>query len=160
MSRLIESVAPASLETVLLTDALMGRPLRATDAAAEARALVSLAEALAEAPRTTHHRLADLVRDLCGADSAGVSLRAEEGDGSCRCLAGVGRLAPEVCGAMGRVVGPWTMTIEQDKPLLFACPERHFFPTIPVDPPLVEALQLSESHSFIANKLHAVGPHR
>jgi hypothetical protein len=66
--------AEASLESVLCTEELVGRPSRPPDYQKENGALVSLSNALADSPRTVLQTLADTILDVCRSGSAGVSL--------------------------------------------------------------------------------------
>ena len=71
-----DSLVP--LESVLCTEELNRRPTRPPDYETENRALVSLAQALAESPRTILQALADTILEVFDADSAGVSLLTKE----------------------------------------------------------------------------------
>jgi hypothetical protein len=74
-----DSLVP--LESVLCTEELNARPTRPPDYESENRALVSLAQALAESPPTILQRLADQILELLRADSAGLSLLTKEDGG-------------------------------------------------------------------------------
>src|SRR4051794_22534229 len=63
-----------ALESVLCTEELHRRPLRAPDYEKENRALVALAQALADSPQTILQTLADTILDVVQAGSAGLSL--------------------------------------------------------------------------------------
>src|SRR5262245_64172351 len=69
-----------SVDDVIITAELSRRPSRPPDHAAENRALVDLAQAMAASPQTTLQRLADTTLRLCRANSAGVRL--DEVDGN------------------------------------------------------------------------------
>ena len=81
-------VAAAPLESILCTEELRRRPSRPPDYEAENRALVALASALADSPRTILQTLADRVLAILHADSAGLSLLTKDKRGS------TGRLLP------------------------------------------------------------------
>src|SRR5215467_11432769 len=66
--------APASLEDVLITPELARRPKRNPNYEAENRALTALADAMVLSPLATLQKLVETAQDLCGADSAGVSI--------------------------------------------------------------------------------------
>jgi signal transduction histidine kinase len=72
---LLETSIPAvSLESIVRTHELRNRPSRSPDYETENRALVALANALADSPGTILQTLADRVFELLHADSAGLSL--------------------------------------------------------------------------------------
>ena len=86
-----------SVDEVLNTSELFRRALRAPEYAAENRALIALAQAMNEAPRTFLQKLADIALELCHADSAGISiLEARAGAGAFRWRAVAGRYAPYI----------------------------------------------------------------
>ena len=68
------SIPGASLESVLCTEELQRRPSRPPDYGNENRALVALASALADSPRTILQTLAEKVLEIVQADSVGLSL--------------------------------------------------------------------------------------
>src|SRR5262245_19724708 len=65
---------PAPLDAVLCTDELRRRPARASDYAAEGRALAALHEALERRGGNFVHELVARALALCAAHSAGLSL--------------------------------------------------------------------------------------
>ena len=71
------------LEAVLCTEELQQRPARPPDYASENRALVALAQALADSPRTILQTLAETIMEILDADSAGVSFLSERGRYGC-----------------------------------------------------------------------------
>jgi len=66
--------AAVSRESILCTDELNLRPSRAPDYKTENRALVALAQALADSPQTILQTLADTILEVFQCDSAGLSL--------------------------------------------------------------------------------------
>ena len=66
--------APVSLESILCTEELDRRPSRRPDFETKNRALVALAQALADSPRSILQTLADTILDVLHSDSAGISL--------------------------------------------------------------------------------------
>lgn len=64
----------ASLNSVLSTGELETRPSRAPDYQTENRALLDIARHMADSPRTTLQKLAEVAMEICRAGSAGVSL--------------------------------------------------------------------------------------
>jgi signal transduction histidine kinase len=132
---------PIGLDEVLVTAELDRRPSRPPDHAAENRALVALAEALADAPQTILQRLVDTALALCRADSAGISiLEPDDGPGRFRWHAVAGPFAANVGGTMARDASPCGTVLDRDAALLFAHPARHFAGLAAVDPPIVENL--------------------
>jgi hypothetical protein len=75
-SKLETSIADdaVSLESIVCTEQLLNRPSRPPDYEQENSALVALVSALADSPRTILQTLADKVREVLHADSAGLSL--------------------------------------------------------------------------------------
>src|SRR5215471_6631574 len=69
------------LKSILCTEELNRRPTRPRDYETENRALVSLAQALAESPRTILQTLADKILEVFQAGSAGLSLLTKEDGG-------------------------------------------------------------------------------
>ncbi len=129
------------LEDVLRTDELGRRPSRAPDYAAENRALTSLTETMVQAPRELLQKLAETARQLCRADSAGISiLEVAGGREVFRWPAIAGPAAARAGGSIERDAAPCRLAIERDSVLLFVRPERYFAPSASADPPTVEAL--------------------
>ncbi|HUR59991.1 MAG TPA: PAS domain S-box protein, partial [Opitutaceae bacterium] len=134
-------VPAASLAEVIATHELTRRPSRPPDYAAENRALVALATALAENPAHILQRLAEFARELCGADSAAVTI--VEADGAAaqfRWHAAAGTWAHRVHGVQSSRDSPCSVVLERDCCLLLQAPERHFGAMRAVQPPAVEAL--------------------
>src|ERR1700686_2040345 len=65
---------PVALESILCTEELNRRPSRPPDYEKENRALVLLAQALADSPQTILQTLAETILGALEVDSAGVSL--------------------------------------------------------------------------------------
>src|SRR3954464_9232289 len=70
----IEMGASVPLESILCTDELDRRSKRPPDYETENRALVALAQAIADSPRTILQTLADTILEVFKCDSAGISL--------------------------------------------------------------------------------------
>src|SRR5262249_34911572 len=70
------------LEAILCTEELNRRPARSPDYETENRALVSLAQALGESPRTILQTLADKILEVFQTGSAGLSLLTKEDGGT------------------------------------------------------------------------------
>ncbi len=134
-----EGIAP--LESVLCTEELHRRPARLPDHEKENRALVTLARALAESPRTILQVLADTILEVFEADSAGLSLLTTL-DGGKRfywpAIAGVWK--PHIGGGTPRDFGPCGDVLDRNVPLLFRHFERRYAYFLPVTPPVEECL--------------------
>lgn len=131
-------VALVSLRTV---GELESRPTRAPDFAAESRALVALAQAMAAAPRRILQTLSEITLDLCQAQTAGISLLEEDGS-RFRWPTIVGQWECFIGGGTPRDYGPCGTVLDRDCPLLCSHPERDFDYLIPVKPQIEEALLL------------------
>ena len=70
----MEIDASVSLESILCTDELDWRSKRPPDYEIENSALVALAQAMADSPRTILQTLADTILEVFKCDSAGISL--------------------------------------------------------------------------------------
>src|SRR3712207_4260067 len=91
----------SSVDDVLITAELASRSSRSPDYESESRALGLLAEEIATNPRGVLHKCADLVMELCHADSAGISILEPGGtSGILRWHATAGALAPRLHGTM------------------------------------------------------------
>jgi len=134
-----EGIAP--LESVLCTEELHRRPARLPDHEKENRALVTLARALAESPRTILQVLADTILEVFEAESAGLSLLTTH-DGGKRfywpAIAGVWK--PHIGGGTPRDFGPCGDVLDRNVPLLFRHFERRYAYFLPVTPPVEECL--------------------
>ncbi len=134
-----DSLVP--LESVLCTEELNRWPRRPPDYETENRALVSLAQALAESPRTILQTLADKILEVFQAGSAGLSLLTKE-DGGKRFYwpAIAGMWKPHVGGGTPRDFGPCGDVLDRNVPLLFRHFERRYGYLLPVTPPAEECL--------------------
>src|SRR5882672_7059615 len=74
-----DPVIDVPLESVLGTDELSRRPWRPPDYPTENRALVALAQALADSPRTLLQTLTDTILATLHCGSAGISLLSTDG---------------------------------------------------------------------------------
>lgn len=117
----------APLEEVVITSELACREARAPDFAAENRALIALAKALSGTPQALLHKLCDTARELCHAQSAGISVLEEvNGRQTSRWYA--------LSGAYERYrnviypidLGPCGIAIERNAPQLFRHPEQYY----------------------------------
>src|SRR5688500_13399700 len=126
---------------VLITGELLSRPTRHPDYASESLALASLAEELANSSEGLSHRVCELAINLCGADTAGVSLLSdEEGLPVFRWSALAGVYQDYVGGTTPRNFSPCGTCLDRGSPQLYRYPERYFTYFAEVTPPIVEGL--------------------
>ena len=139
-----DSSQPIQLADVLITEELARRKPRQPDLLAENEALRSLAQQLAHAPDQMLQRLVELARELCNADTAGVSLIETQANGQevFRWGALAGALADQVGGCVSRHFSPCGVCLEQATPVLFAYPERYFTALQQANLPMPEMLVL------------------
>jgi signal transduction histidine kinase len=127
---------PAAFAAVDIRAELQARPRRSPDYEQENRALAILAREMASNPRNMLQKLVEVAIDLCGADSAGISLL---DDDVFRWEAIAGILAGERGGTMPRGASPCGVCIDENTTQLMYLPER-CFPALRVEPKAVEAL--------------------
>lgn len=136
---------PPPVDKVSGIDVLLMRPFRNEDFEAENRALVALADELANQPRNLLQRLADIALELCHAGSAGVSILEPDGEAH-RWHAGAGSLARSftmnASPALSHFDSPCGMVINRNAPILFEEPARHFAVLRSLEPPITEVLLL------------------
>ena len=115
----------APLQSVLCTEQLHRRPARAPDYALENRALLALAQALIDSPRTILQTLSETLLALLNADSAGLSFLAkDEQQFYWPAIAGMWR--SHVGGGVPRKLSPCGDVLDYNTPLLFRRFERHY----------------------------------
>ena len=135
--------SPVPLESILCTDELQRRPSRAADYEKENRALVSLAQALADSPRTILQTLADTILDVFEAHSAGISLLTTNDGGKRFYWPAIAGLWKEhIGGGTPRDFGPCGDVLDQNAPLMFRHVERRYTYFAPVTPLIEECLLL------------------
>ncbi|SAK61160.1 hybrid sensor histidine kinase/response regulator [Caballeronia ptereochthonis] len=111
----------------LVTAALDARSARAPDYAAENEALHALAEALSTSDTAMLQKLVNTALALCGAGSAGISLREyTAGRPAYRWVAVAGRCADLVDRVIPIDDSPAGVAVELDSAQLFSFPHRHF----------------------------------
>jgi signal transduction histidine kinase/ActR/RegA family two-component response regulator len=134
-----DSVVP--LESVLCTEELNRRPSRPPDYENENRALVTLAQALADSPHTILQKMAEVMLETFRAESSGFSLLTKD-DGGKRfhwpAIAGVWK--SHIGGGTPREFGPCGDVLDRNTPLLFRHFERRYTYFQPVTPPVEECL--------------------
>jgi signal transduction histidine kinase len=133
-------VAPGvPLEAVLRTEELDRRPARSPNYELENRALVSLAQALADSPGTILQTLADTILEVFAAESAGISLvTPDEKRFYWPAIAGVWK--PHIGGGTPRDFGPCGDVLDRNAPLLFQHFELRYTYFMPVTPVIEECL--------------------
>jgi PAS domain S-box-containing protein len=127
------------LESILLTEELHHRPSRSPQYEKENRALVALAGALADSPRTILQTLAETILEVTESDSSGVSLLSPEGKRFCW-AALAGKWAPYVRGGTPRDFGPCGDVLDRNMPLLMEHWERRYTYFSLMSPPANEGL--------------------
>jgi len=131
----------APLESILCTEELHRRTSRQPDYKKENSALVALASALADSPRTIPQTLAETILDITQSDSAGLSLLTKD-DGGKRFYwpAIAGMWKPHVGGGTPRNFGPCGDVLDQNRTLLFRHFERRYLYLRQVMPSAEECL--------------------
>ena len=134
-----EGAAP--LESILFTDELHSRKSRPPDYEKENRALVVLARALAESPRTILQVLADTIMIVCESGSAGISLlTTADGGKNFYWPAIAGEWKQHIGGGTPRNFGPCGDVLDQNTTLLFRHVEKRYTYFQPVTPRVEECL--------------------
>ena len=129
------------LESVIASNELTRRQCRQPDHEAVNRALVTLAQQMANSPRDLLQKLADTALALCQAHSSGISLLEEEnGRDIFRWHAVAGQYAPHLWGTTPRNFSPCGTVLDTDAVQLMSHLDRHFRYLADVSPRIVEAL--------------------
>ena len=134
-----EALVSVPLQAVLSTESLHRRKSRAPDHETENRALVALAQGLADAPRSVLQTLADTLLDIFKCGSAGVSLLSKD-EKSFFWPAISGLWQPHIGGGTPRNFGPCGDVLDCNAPLLFNHLERRYPYFLPVMPLAEECL--------------------
>jgi hypothetical protein len=130
-----------SLKEVLTTDELASRCSRPPEFESVNDAFSTLLSARLYTPEAVLQKFAKLLLDLCNAHSAGVSILEEEnGREVFRWHALAGVYASYRWGSMPRYASPCGVVLNTEAVQIFKYPERHFPYTIPLNPPICEAL--------------------
>jgi signal transduction histidine kinase len=131
----------ATLEDVLITDELSIRPTRAANLKAEVEALHDLVRIMVTSPnKVVIDTLLEHAIELCGADTAGLSLLETTGEGELRWTNLAGALKARVGGFTSRDFSPCGVCLDRKAPQLLEYPARCFQYLNDVDIPIVEAL--------------------
>jgi hypothetical protein len=132
---------PFPLEAVLTTSRLESRPSRPPNFEIVNSALASLIESSPGAPESVLQTFTELLLPLCDAHSAGVSILEEQCSHNVfRWHAIAGTYAPYRWGTMPRDASPCGVVLSTQAVQLFTYPEHHFRYSIPLNPPICEAL--------------------
>ena len=108
--------AVSGVDRVLITAELDSRPSRTPDFQGESRALGLLAQEMAANPDGVLRKCAELVLELCKADSAGISVLEPGGtEGIFRWHAAAGGFVGNVLGAIPREASPCGTVIARDR---------------------------------------------
>lgn len=133
----------ATFEEVDFRRELQSRPSRPPNYEAEHRALAMLATEMAENPRNMLQKVVEIAVELCGADTAGISIL--EGDVfRWESLAGV--FAARRNSTMPRDASPCGVCIDQNATQLMYLADR-CFPALAAEPRFVEALLVPFQHN-------------
>jgi signal transduction histidine kinase len=141
-------ISAASLDAVLMTRELFGRPARTADFAAESDALQRLVPLLADDPDALLQRLLALARESCDADSSGVTLiePADDGTPMLRWVAVDGPLSRHVGRITPRDGSACGVCLDRASPQLFVNPARHFADLATLGPPTIHEALVVEFH--------------
>src|SRR3954452_16185114 len=128
-SKVSASTTPIQLESVVITSALQQRPSRPANLKQENDAFHELADYLAREPEKVLDRLVELTREMCDADTVGISLEEtnESGEGIFRWIAMAGELKHLIGGTTPRNFSPCGVCVDTNQPLLMGGLDR-FYP--------------------------------
>jgi PAS domain S-box-containing protein len=127
------------VESILCNDELDRRPSRPPDYESENRALVALAQALADSPQTILQSMVDTILDILQAGSAGVSLLSkDEKRFHWPAIAGIWK--SHIGGGTPRNFGPCGDVLDRNIPLMMKHVERRYDYFRPVTPAVEECL--------------------
>lgn len=130
-----------SLKSVLVTEELDRRAFRSPDFETQCNALDELARELATSPPTVLQRVADVARRVLRAGSAGLSLLSTDSRHHAFHWPAIsGAWASKGGGGSVFDASPFGVVIAEGSAQLFRYPERYYQYSVPVDPPICEAL--------------------
>jgi len=142
-----------------ITSQLWLREAHAPNIEAEKAALRLLADTLATAPADVFQVCADLLLELCHADTCGISLRgrSDEGEDIFRWIALAGQLKQHLRGTTPRHFSPCGLCIDGNEPLLMQRPEL-VYKYLDVGPPFHDVLliPLTEKNSKLEGTIWIV----
>jgi PAS domain S-box-containing protein len=131
---------PAPLDSILCTEELTQRPSRPPEFEKENRALIALIQAMVDSPKSILQALADMICEMLGCGSAGISLLSRAGGTHFYWPAISGAWKPHIGGGTPRNFGPCGDVLDRNRPLLFKHVERRYTYFRPVQPAVEEAL--------------------
>jgi RNA polymerase sigma factor (sigma-70 family) len=131
-----------SLADVVISDALLSRPIHTLDSQTEIKAMYDLADLLSDGAPRVLKRLAQMAIELCDAGSGGISVLEVDGDGNeqFRWQALAGELEKYEGGTTPRDWSPCGQSLKAAKAMLYSYPARYFTYFQEVSTPLVEGL--------------------
>jgi PAS domain S-box-containing protein len=132
--------APVPLESILCTEELIHRPSHPAEYQKENEALIALLQGMVNSPQDILQTLADIIREMLGCGSAGISLLASDGGASFYWPAISGIWKPHIGGGTPRDFGPCGDVLDRNQALLFKHVERRYTYFRPVQPLVEEAL--------------------
>ena len=129
-------------EDVLATEAMLARPRKAPDLAAEVAAFREVSALTAADPARAVQRFLELALVLCGAGSSGLSVLAEDDKGEpvFRWDALAGAFAPYAGGTTPRHFSPCGLCLDRDETILVSRPARVFRYFAAAEPEIAEGL--------------------
>lgn len=132
---------PLHIRQVIANQLLVERPSRLPDYKAEVEATTAVVKALRETPESVLTTLSHAVRQLTGADSAGVSLSGRD-DGKQILLwqAAVGLFEKYLGSVVAHDESPCGSVLETDATLLMVDPGKAYKTAAQVEPPIREVL--------------------
>jgi GAF domain-containing protein len=135
-----ETDGPVALESILCTEESARRPLRPPEYQKENQALISLIQGMVDSPQDILQTLVDVIREMLGCGSAGISLLTRDGGTRFYWPAISGIWKPHIGGGTPRNFGPCGDVLDSNRTLLFKHVERRYTYFQPVQPPVEEAL--------------------
>lgn len=133
-------IAPA-IQQVIANHLLIGRPCRESDYKAEVEATARVIKTLRETPESVLTHLSHAVKDLTGADSAGVSLSGRDhGKRILLWQAAVGLFEKYLGSVVDHDESPCGSVLETDTTIMMIDPGKAYKTAASVEPPIREVL--------------------
>lgn len=132
---------PPAIQQVIANHLLRERPSRLPDYKAEVEATTEVIKALRESPESVLTTLSLALKDLTGADSAGVSLSGRDnGDRILLWQAAVGLFEKYLGSVVPHSESPCGSVLETDSIILMVDPAKAYKTAAQIDPPMREVL--------------------